>query len=107
VSDYTFKKNMSDMAKIAGMSSSNFFKNFKATTGLSPLRYQKKIRLQEARLLFNPLPIMLRFLTKSNLNVKKIAEVYGEEDQSNAFAEFLSDHEFQTVVPRMGETLHV
>lgn len=50
---------------------------------------------------------MLRFLTDSNLNVKKIAVVHGEEDQSNAFAGFLNGHGFQTVVPRMGETLHV
>ncbi len=46
---YTEKLDMKGVAKIAGMSTSIFFKNFKETTGMSPLTYQKKIRLQEAR----------------------------------------------------------
>lgn len=48
-SKFTEKLDMSSVAKIAGMSNSNFFKSFKETTGMSPLRYQKKIRLQKAR----------------------------------------------------------
>lgn len=37
------------LAAMCGMSTSNFFRRFKAATGLSPLQYQKQIRLQEAR----------------------------------------------------------
>jgi AraC-like DNA-binding protein len=37
------------MADVAGMSISVFHRHFKAVTGLSPLQYQKHIRLHEAR----------------------------------------------------------
>ncbi|ABI76309.1 transcriptional regulator, AraC family [Hyphomonas neptunium ATCC 15444] len=37
------------MATVAGMSSSVFHRRFKAVTGVSPLQYQKHIRLHEAR----------------------------------------------------------
>ncbi|MGH6809652.1 MAG: helix-turn-helix domain-containing protein [Ensifer adhaerens] len=37
------------MAAVAGMSESVFHRRFKAVTALSPLQYQKHIRLQEAR----------------------------------------------------------
>lgn len=37
------------VAKQAGMSSSAFHRHFKAVTALSPLQYQKRVRLQEAR----------------------------------------------------------
>ena len=37
------------MAAVAGMSLSVFHRRFKAVTGLSPLQYQKHIRLHEAR----------------------------------------------------------
>lgn len=38
-----------DLAHIAKMSSSAFHRGFKASTGLSPLQYQKHLRLYEAR----------------------------------------------------------
>ena len=38
-----------DIAAAAGMSSSSLHAHFKATTRLSPLEYQKQLRLQEAR----------------------------------------------------------
>lgn len=37
------------MAEVAGMSVSVFHRRFKAVTGVSPLQYQKHIRLHEAR----------------------------------------------------------
>jgi AraC-like DNA-binding protein len=37
------------LAAHAGMSAASFHRHFKAVTGLSPLQYQKQIRLQEAR----------------------------------------------------------
>jgi len=50
---------------------------------------------------------LLRFLQKSNLNVKKIALVHGEESQSLAFKDFLQGHGFNVVVPKHGETLTI
>ncbi|MFI5641214.1 AraC family transcriptional regulator N-terminal domain-containing protein [Streptomyces goshikiensis] len=40
-----------DVARLSGMSVSAFHRNFQAVTALSPIRFQKQIRLQEARLL--------------------------------------------------------
>lgn len=47
---------------------------------------------------------LLRFLNKSNLNIKKIAVVHGEEDQSMAFAKKLNGNGFSAFVPHFGET---
>ncbi len=38
-----------ELAEIAGMSPSTFHRHFKAATAMSPLQYQKQVRLQEAR----------------------------------------------------------
>ncbi|KAA0940314.1 AraC family transcriptional regulator [Streptomyces apricus] len=40
-----------DLARLSGMSVSAFHRNFQAVTAMSPIRFQKQIRLQEARLL--------------------------------------------------------
>lgn len=45
-----------DVAKICGMSSSAFFRNFQAATAMSPIQFQKQIRLQEARLMLAAQP---------------------------------------------------
>lgn len=50
---------------------------------------------------------MLRFLKESNLNIKKIAVVHGEEKQSLAFKDFLEEKGFSAVVPKRGETLTI
>jgi len=50
---------------------------------------------------------MYRFLQKSNLKVKKIALVHGEEDQTLVFQKDLAGNGFDVVVPRRGETLQV
>ncbi|MBW2218244.1 MAG: MBL fold metallo-hydrolase [Deltaproteobacteria bacterium] len=50
---------------------------------------------------------MLRFLKESDLRVKKIAVVHGEENQSVAFGSFLNENGFDAVVPRVGETFLV
>lgn len=39
------------LAKICGMSVSAFYRNFQAATAISPIQFQKQIRLQEARLM--------------------------------------------------------
>ncbi|WP_141955904.1 AraC family transcriptional regulator [Actinoallomurus bryophytorum] len=40
-----------DLARLCGMSLSAFYRNFHAVTAMSPIQFQKQIRLQEARLL--------------------------------------------------------
>jgi transcriptional regulator GlxA family with amidase domain len=40
-----------DLASLAGMSVSAFYRNFQAVTAMSPIQFQKQIRLQEARLM--------------------------------------------------------
>lgn len=40
-----------EVAQLAGMSVSAFYRNFQAVTAMSPIQFQKQIRLQEARLL--------------------------------------------------------
>ncbi|MGE0299861.1 MAG: AraC family transcriptional regulator N-terminal domain-containing protein [Pseudonocardia sp.] len=45
-----------DVARIAGMSVSALHRNFQAVTAMSPIRFQKQIRLQEARLLLTTHP---------------------------------------------------
>ncbi len=50
---------------------------------------------------------MIRFLNESNLKVRKIALVHGEEEQSLAFADLLNQKGFKTVVPKAGQTIMV
>jgi metallo-beta-lactamase family protein len=50
---------------------------------------------------------MLRFLKESNLDVKKIAVVHGEEAQTLAFMDFLKKEGFNVVAPRAGETMQL
>jgi len=50
---------------------------------------------------------MLHFLEASNLNVKRIALVHGEEEQTLSFAEDLRSKGFDVVVPEPGETLKI
>jgi transcriptional regulator GlxA family with amidase domain len=38
-----------DLARTAGMSTAAFHRHFRAVTTMSPLQFQKRIRLQEAR----------------------------------------------------------
>src|SRR5258708_21241294 len=41
--------NIEGMARLVNMSVTSFHRQFKAVTGMSPLQYQKSLRLQEAR----------------------------------------------------------
>ncbi|NNF98850.1 MAG: MBL fold metallo-hydrolase [Desulfobacteraceae bacterium] len=50
---------------------------------------------------------MLQFLKTSDLKVKKIALVHGEEDQSLAFADTLKKEGYPVIVPRAGETVSI
>lgn len=46
---YAEPARVEDLASIAGMSASTFHEHFKTVTAMSPLQYQKQVRLQEAR----------------------------------------------------------
>jgi metallo-beta-lactamase family protein len=50
---------------------------------------------------------MQRFLKQSNLRIKRIALVHGEESQALAFAQELRTEGYDVVVPRRGETVAV
>lgn len=50
---------------------------------------------------------MLRFLKGSNLKIKKIALVHGEEDQMTAFARTLKNEGYDVFIPRFGESLKI
>lgn len=50
---------------------------------------------------------MLRFLKESNLNIKRIALVHGEEDQTLAFADHLRKEGYSVRTPRAGETIRI
>ena len=50
---------------------------------------------------------MTRWLKESNLKIKRIALVHGEEDQSIAFADHLNGEKFNAFVPKAGETISV
>ena len=49
----------------------------------------------------------MRFVTNSNLKIKKIAVVHGEEDQALAFAKHLENKGFTAFVPRAGDMAYV
>lgn len=50
---------------------------------------------------------MTRWLKESNIKIKRIAVVHGEEDQSLEFADHLIREKFNAFVPRAGETIPV
>jgi AraC-like DNA-binding protein len=47
--DFASELPTAELASLAGMSASSFHQHFKKVTTLSPLQYQKRLRLQEAR----------------------------------------------------------
>jgi AraC-like DNA-binding protein len=47
--NYAEPMRIEDLARLAGMSPSAFHRHFRAATTMSPLQFQKRIRLQEAR----------------------------------------------------------
>ena len=54
--NYTESFRVEDVARLASMSVSAFYRNFQAVTAMSPIQFQKQIRLQEARLMLATRP---------------------------------------------------
>ncbi|MFZ5572078.1 MAG: MBL fold metallo-hydrolase RNA specificity domain-containing protein [Thermodesulfobacteriota bacterium] len=50
---------------------------------------------------------LMRLLKESNLNIRKIAVVHGEEEQAVAFGDHLGRAGFPVTVPRLGESITV
>lgn len=50
---------------------------------------------------------MLKFLKTSNLNIKKIVVVHGEEYQTLSFAEALKSEGYAVYAPKLGETIRI
>lgn len=67
-----------DLAKKARMSSSSFYHHFKEITGMSPIQYQKQLRLQEAR----------RLLLTESLEAAEAAFQVGYESPSHFSREY-------------------
>lgn len=70
--------NMKELAKSFGMSESSMYHNFKKITMLSPLQFQKTLRLEEAR----------RMLLSQNLEATQIAFAVGYESPSQFSREY-------------------
>jgi AraC-like DNA-binding protein len=49
--NYTRPFRVEEVAQLSGMSVSAFHRNFQAVTAMTPIQFQKHIRLQQARLL--------------------------------------------------------
>jgi len=76
--DYTQPLSTDLLAKIAQMSPSSFHHHFKQVTTMSPLQYQKQIRLQEAR----------RLLTTEVTDAASVAFRVGYESASQFSREY-------------------
>ncbi len=69
---------VNDLAAAAGMSPSSFHQHFKALTAMSPLQYQKQLRLLEAR----------RLMVADDVNVTNAAFEVGYESPSQFSREY-------------------
>ncbi|MEC7764792.1 MAG: AraC family transcriptional regulator [Pseudomonadota bacterium] len=80
-----------DLARTAGMSASSFHQHFKSVTGTSPLRYQKDLRLIQAR----------RLIVESGRSVSQAAFAVGYESPT----QFSRDYSRMFGHPPSRETL--
>ena len=76
--DFASPLAVNSLAKMAGMSPSAFYQNFKKATLLSPIQFQKHVRLQEAR----------RLLATESEDVTSVAYSVGYESPSQFSREY-------------------
>ncbi|BFM11390.1 AraC family transcriptional regulator [Simiduia litorea] len=76
--DFCLPVAVEDLAKLAGMSVSSFHAHFKAVTNMSPLQFQKTIRLMEAR----------HFMVANNAGAESAAYRVGYESPSQFNREY-------------------
>jgi AraC-like DNA-binding protein len=70
--------NMKDLARTIGISESSLYHNFKKITSMSPLQFQKKIRLEEAK----------QMLITQNIEATQVAFAIGYESPSQFSREY-------------------
>ena len=75
---YDQKIRMDELARAAGMSTTSFHRHFRAITAMSPLQFQKRIRLQEAR----------RLLISRDVNAALVSFDVGYESASQFSREY-------------------
>ncbi|RAX54858.1 AraC family transcriptional regulator [Helicobacter sp. 16-1353] len=78
-SNFSNPINMRELAYQLDISESSLYHNFKRITALSPLQFQKKIRLEEAK----------QILLKQNINVSDVAFKVGYESPSQFSREYV------------------
>jgi AraC-like DNA-binding protein len=78
--DFDQPLRIEQLAQEFGMSISSFHQHFKAVTGMSPLQFQKQLRLQEAR----------RLMLSENLDAARVAYRVGYNDASHFNREYKS-----------------
>ena len=76
--EFSQKLNMKEVARECDMSESSFYHNFKIVTSLSPIAFQKKIRLEEAK----------NLLATKNIGVAQAALDVGYESASQFSREY-------------------
>lgn len=76
--DFDKSVRIEDLAQDLGMSASSFYQHFKAVTAMSPLQFQKQIRLQEAR----------RLMLSEDLDATSTSYRVGYNDSSHFSREY-------------------
>lgn len=76
--NFNEKLHIKDLAKLIDMSESSLYQNFKTITSMSPIQFQKKIRLEEARLM----------LLNQNIEASEVAFAVGYESPSQFSREY-------------------
>ncbi len=75
---YQEKIRVEELARAAGMSATSFHRHFRAVTAMSPLQFQKRIRLQEAR----------RLLLSREMDASRVSFDVGYESASQFSREY-------------------
>jgi AraC-like DNA-binding protein len=76
--NFNERLNVKDLARMIDMSESSLYQNFKTITSMSPIQFQKKIRLEEAKLM----------LLNQNIEASEVAFAVGYESPSQFSREY-------------------
>lgn len=76
--NFNEKLNIKELAQLIDMSESSLYQNFKTITSMSPIQFQKKIRLEEAKLM----------LFNQNIDASEVAFAVGYESPSQFSREY-------------------
>jgi AraC-like DNA-binding protein len=76
--NFNEKLNVKELARFIDMSESSLYDNFKTITSMTPIQFQKKIRLEEAKLM----------LLNQNIEASQVAFEVGYESPSQFSREY-------------------